>query len=53
MTFGEKYSIKFDGLRKSKQWTAIAPEGRLSDVETEEEAIKLIQDHKDGERTRN
>ena len=36
------YAVKFDPLRDSKKWTAISGYSRLGDVDTIEEAIKLI-----------
>lgn len=39
---GDGYSIKHDLLRPSKQWTALGPNGRLSDVETLSEALDAV-----------
>lgn len=45
MRHDDGYLLKFDGLRgySGLWWTAVGPDGRLGDVATREEAMKLIE----------
>lgn len=42
--FKPGYYIKYDGFRETNQFTVLCPEGRVKDVSTREEALKLLKE---------
>ena len=44
----DSWILKFDELRAAKRWTALGPEGRIGDFETEQEALQALDAAFDG-----